>query len=77
MKNPERAMSELSEDNEFSAKVPDAAIQQAIKASVPKFGPPGYHLTIEVARILGVGPDPAFRRPFWRNAQTLGYAYGL
>jgi hypothetical protein len=30
-------------------------------------------LTIEVARILGVGPSLAFRRSFWRNVGTLGY----
>jgi len=45
---------------------------EAIQAAVTKFGRvSSYHLTIEVARILGVGPDLAFRRAFWLNFRTL------
>ena len=61
-----------AEDAEFSAKVSDAAMSDAIKSAVTRFGRVSYyHLTIETARILGVGPSLAFRRSFWRNVGTL------
>jgi hypothetical protein len=72
----QRKIIESREDEEFSAKIPGSVMRDAIRASAPKFGWPGCHVVTEVARILGVEPEPgpdAFRRSLWHNIAILGY----